>query len=240
MTINKADIFVADAHIKNGDSACAKKFLRFLDDIKDSTRTLFILGDLFDFWFGKNRAFFTVYRPILDKFIQLKESGVDFVYVEGNHEVCMGPFFTKTLNAKVFSYDGFLDLNDKRLYISHGDKMNRKDIGHLFLRWLLRSWPMRFLMWVVPSWIIIPTSKKISGTSRNYSTEKKEVFTPEMVDAFFDDKRKKGAEYVIFAHTHKETIEKRGDAYLINPGAFMENGSYAKYEAGSFTLCNFD
>jgi UDP-2,3-diacylglucosamine hydrolase len=236
--MRKTDIFIADAHIENMEDVTAGKFIRFLDHIKDSTRTLYILGDLFDFWFGENEASHILYRPILDKFKELSDASVEIVYLEGNHDFFMGGFFTDVLRAKVFADDARIDVDGKAFYLTHGDMIDYEDKWHLLWRRFLRSRFMFSLMRMLPKKALLFTAKKLSKKSRNYNTEKK-ILKKEIFDKLVADNHNKGTHTVIFAHYHTPFIEERARVLCINPGAFLDNGSYARYEAGDFSLQNF-
>lgn len=236
--MEKADVFIADAHIMSMESECAEKLLSLLESIRGTTRTLYILGDLFDFWFGGNRVFIARYSPILDKLKELAEESVKIVFIEGNHEVNMGRFFTDTLKADVFTEEAKIDLNGKAAYLTHGDLIDRDDTTHIKWRKFLKGPVAYLIMKLLPGWFFIWLSKKISSTSRGYSKGKVSL-KETILDKLVSEMGREGIETIIFAHTHTPLIKKNGDGFIVNPGAFMDNGSYARYLGGAFTLENF-
>lgn len=90
-------IFIADAHLRHEGDENYRLLVEFLTELRGTVDTLFILGDLFEFWIGYETVPFTHYLPILKKLQELAENGTEIVYLEGNHDFHMGPFFTKTL-----------------------------------------------------------------------------------------------------------------------------------------------
>ncbi len=236
--LTKSDIFIADAHIKSADTPLAEEFVAFLDQIKGSTRTLYILGDLFDFWFGENKASFTLYQPILDKLKELSDASVKIVYFEGNHDFFMGSFFTRTLNADVYADDADIDIDQKRFHITHGDKINSEDESYLRWRRFIRSAPMYWLMRALPARRLLWLANKLSHASRKTISSKMR-FNQKAVDDFVAARHNEGAYCVVFAHTHAPVIDDSGDNVSVNPGAFCDNGSYAEYKDGRFCLRNF-
>ncbi|MRR35913.1 UDP-2,3-diacylglucosamine diphosphatase, partial [bacterium] len=95
-------IFIADAHLRHEGDQNYRLLMEFLAGLRGAVDTLFILGDLFEFWIGYETVPFTHYLPILDRLKELAESGTEIVYLEGNHDFHMGPFFTETLGARVY------------------------------------------------------------------------------------------------------------------------------------------
>lgn len=241
MSTEKFDIFVADAHLRSKDEKCAKDFVDFLEHIKNSTRTLYILGDLFDFWFGSDKLFdalYARYQPILDKLKELRDFGVNIVYFEGNHDFFMGRYFTETLPADVYTSDREITVDGQAFYMTHGDTFNHEDTGYLILRKVLRSPLTQFIMKSLPPRALLWIAEKMSKTSRDSYSGRK-IMKKEILDAFIIDKIKKGAAAVILAHTHTPFIEDINGKYAVNPGAFADNGSYARYVSGRFTLGKF-
>src|SRR6056297_1490602 len=96
------DVFVADAHLADPASENYRCFLDFLNSLRGETRTLFLLGDIFEFWIGYRHIVFSPYVPVLDALRRLKEAGTEIVYVEGNHDFHVGPYFEKVLEARIF------------------------------------------------------------------------------------------------------------------------------------------
>ncbi|MFC1856044.1 UDP-2,3-diacylglucosamine diphosphatase, partial [Thermodesulfobacteriota bacterium] len=212
--------------------------ISFLDHIKTSTRTLYILGDLFDFWFGGNISLASRYQPVLDKLKELSDASVKIVYLEGNHDFFMGTFFTDTLKAHVFSGEAELEVDGKKFYLAHGDMMNHEDWKHNLWKLFIHSVPIHILMKMLPVSKLLWIANKLSTTSRSVSAEKKKV-DENVLNMFIAEKQKNGAYAVIFAHTHQPLNEPHGSGIALNPGAFCDAGSYAIYEDGTFYLKEF-
>ena len=233
--MTKYDIFVADAHIDSATSKCALAFIAFLDEIKGSTRTLYILGDLFDFWFGDNKASYTVFQPILDKFKELRKNSVEIVYIEGNHDFQMGRFFTDVLGAKVYPLDVVINIDAKVYYITHGDMIYGNKFQPIS-RMALRS--LSLLKKTLPEKALLSIANWLSNSSRSRSAVKK-VLNDALFLKYVNDKKERGISNIIFGHTHVPLIEERGGCLCVNPGAFKDDGSYARYSDGKFTLEKF-
>jgi UDP-2,3-diacylglucosamine hydrolase len=131
-------IFIADAHLASPEALNFRLLLRFLGELEGKLDTLYIVGDLFDFWLGFPSHPFTQYDAVLDALDRLVLRGCKLVYYEGNHDFHLGDIFSRRLHAEIHTGPSIESVQGKRLYICHGDQINREDHGYLLLRFLLR------------------------------------------------------------------------------------------------------
>jgi UDP-2,3-diacylglucosamine hydrolase len=132
-------IFIADAHLASPEALNFRLLLRFLGELEGQLDTLYIVGDLFDFWLGFPSQPFTQYNQILDALDRLVKRGCRLVYYEGNHDFHLGDVFSQRLHAEIHPGPSIELVQGKRLYICHGDQINRDDHGYLLLRFLFRT-----------------------------------------------------------------------------------------------------
>jgi UDP-2,3-diacylglucosamine hydrolase len=132
-------IFIADAHLASPDAPNFRLLLRFLGELEGKLDTLYIVGDLFDFWLGFPSHPFTQFDAVLDALDRLVRGGCRLVYYEGNHDFHLGDVFSQRLHAEIHPGPSIEFVQGKRLYICHGDQINREDYGYLLLRFLLRT-----------------------------------------------------------------------------------------------------
>jgi UDP-2,3-diacylglucosamine hydrolase len=222
-------VFIADAHLKGLDDPVQPSIERFFLALAEAPpSTLVILGDLFDFWTGLNDVVYYRYFPVLSALKELSRK-TRIVYLEGNHDFLMGPFFTEFLGAEVYGDFAELAVEGKRIYLSHGDIMDRS-IGYRILRRFLRSGVFRILVaalppsfvWKAAGW----SSKKSRGGERCEKIEK-------AIEKEADKILKNGFDCVILAHSHIAAVKEDGQKVYANPGSFRE-GNYLVYEDGKF------
>ncbi|VAW35198.1 hypothetical protein MNBD_DELTA02-134 [hydrothermal vent metagenome] len=236
-------IFVADAHLRGIDDPNQENLTEFLSWLTAEDRRpdkLVLLGDLFDFWTGNCRVVFDHYRPVLDALLKLKEAGVKIIYLEGNHDFSMGPFFTKDLAAEVFTSSHEIDIEGQRTFLAHGDICDDSS-GYRIWRWLIRSFFFRALIYILPDKMIWNIAKKLSGNSR-----RNPIRSRELERRFKNFARKKialGFDNVILAHTHipavkAEVANKKKGTYA-NPGSFEGSKKYLQYSDGKFRVRTF-
>jgi UDP-2,3-diacylglucosamine hydrolase len=132
-------LFIADAHLVSPDDANFRLLLRFLRELEGDLDTLYIMGDLFDFWLGFPSQPFTQYNEILDALERLILRGCRLVYFEGNHDFHLGTIFSQRLKAEIHCGPAIVSVQGKRLYLCHGDQINTEDRAYRLLRLLLRA-----------------------------------------------------------------------------------------------------
>jgi UDP-2,3-diacylglucosamine hydrolase len=132
-------IFIADAHLVSPEDANYRLLLCFLRELEGNIDTLYIMGDLFDFWLGFPTNPFSQYDAVLDALERLVERGCRLVYFEGNHDFHVGRIFSQRLRAEIHTGPAIQSVQGKLLYICHGDQINRADRNYHLLRFLLRS-----------------------------------------------------------------------------------------------------
>jgi UDP-2,3-diacylglucosamine hydrolase len=229
-------LFIADAHLKGLDDPCQRSLCTFLDGLGNVDK-LVILGDLFEFWTGFNDVVYYHYLPVLTRLLTLKEKGTEIIYMEGNHDFFMGPFFTEVLGAEVHSEPIELVLEGKRFYLGHGDTVDR-NLKYAFWRALSRSFIFRALYRVLPPSVIWKIAGFLSAKSRIY--HERAISIEALQREFARERIREGLDGVMLAHTHvarlvEEDASGRKGFYL-NPGSWMDESTYIVYEDGKFSL----
>jgi len=257
-------IFISDAHLKTRKARGYQSLVEFLDCLRGkkndkdkrnaakseaatSARTiadvddLYILGDFFDFWFNKGTLVYPEFREIINRLSRLKERGIKIHLCEGNHDFFLADYFTGELGLEVISNWASINIDGRRILISHGDMVDG-DVKYLLLRSFLRSRFFYKLQRVLPISFLWKAAQISSDLSKEPTGESANALMGKM-RAFSVRKFKDGFDAVILGHCHKHVLEesvingkKRTFAVL---GDWINHYSYLCYEDGSFTLCNF-
>ena len=125
--------FSSDNHLgapnKEDSLVREKRFVKWLDSIKENASAIFLLGDLFDFWFEYNKVVPKGFVRVLGKLAELSDLGIPIYFFVGNHDMWMNGYFEKELNIKVFHKPHEFVINNKKFLIGHGDGLGPGDIG---------------------------------------------------------------------------------------------------------------
>jgi len=230
--VNKTFFFISDVHLglknKSIENAKERKLIEFLKFSIHNCDELFILGDLFDYWFEYRRVyqkgFFRTFTALQD----VVEAGKKVHFFIGNHDFFHFDFFEKELGLLMYNNPKEFNLNNKMFLIGHGDGLVSNDFGYNILKKILRNKFIQFLYSLIHPDFGVWLSSKTSKKSRNYSSNKNFNETDGLINSaklFID----KGFDYVLFGHLHKRQFYQYKNGYYINLGSWIDNPCYGKF-----------
>ena len=235
-------VFVSDIHITSPDSGRGRLFLDFLKSLsgRAGLTHLFMLGDIFDLWVADHRYFVERYAAIIAEIRRLKSEDVKISYFEGNHDLYLKHFWRDELGLTVHEGPTQLTLGNTRVRLEHGDQMDPDDRGYLFLRWFLRTPPIRFLNRHLPGRFVARLGDRASASSRQYTTHRKSIEPSTAVAKLRDHARRVHAEVpfdlIITGHVHVrddcEIDAASGRFRAVNLGSWFDRPCYFKLDAG--------
>lgn len=169
--------FVSDIHIADMQDEKAGKFLAFLSSLgtERACTHLFLVGDIFDLWVGDHSYFVKKFEPIVLEVKRLVLKGVEVHYFEGNHDLHLSGYFSSELGVVVHSDPEYFDLAGQTVRVEHGDQSDPEDKGYRFLRWFLRTPPLKLLACHLPGAVVNAIGEKASAKSRTYTSESKTI-----------------------------------------------------------------
>ncbi|NNG26285.1 MAG: UDP-2,3-diacylglucosamine diphosphatase, partial [Ignavibacteriaceae bacterium] len=208
--MSKQYLFISDIHLglhaKEVEEKKEKLLVKFLEFAESNCDELFIVGDLFDYWFEYKRVYQKGYFRTLTALKNLTDKGIKVHYFIGNHDFLHRDFFEKEIGTILYRDAFNFSLNEKKFFIGHGDGMVENDTGYKILKWILRN---RITQWMYSKlhpdfgiWLASRTSK----SSRDYTTKKDYG----EVDGLFEAAKKRideGSDYVIFGHLHRRVFK---------------------------------
>ncbi|MBD3224869.1 MAG: UDP-2,3-diacylglucosamine diphosphatase [Caldithrix sp.] len=240
MVIMAKAYFISDLHIGaetgEAEERKQKRFLEFLSDIEKSVTDLYIVGDLFDFWFEYRQVIPKKYFVFLHRFKQLTDKGVKIYYLAGNHDFALGTFFDSQLGIKTFLNTYEFTLAEKRFFLYHGDGVAKNDGGYRLLKKILRSgWNQKIFRWIHPD-VGIRLALSVSGSSRKYTNQKNGERDESDYKEFAQLKFNDGFDYVIMGHRHNPLTYETPNGLYINLGDWIVNYSFAVFDGQSLQL----
>jgi UDP-2,3-diacylglucosamine hydrolase len=138
MTIppDKKIYFLSDFHLGAPDAQSSlireKKIVSFLDHIQHDAAAIFIVGDIFDFWYEYKMVVPRGYVRLLGKLAELTDKGISIQFFVGNHDMWMKDYFQKELSIPVYFEPRTFEWNGKKFYIGHGDGLGPGDRGYKY------------------------------------------------------------------------------------------------------------
>src|SRR6188508_2016542 len=128
---NKKIYFLSDFHLGAPNAADSlvreKKIIAFLNEIKEDAAEIFIVGDLFDFWYEYRKVVPKGFVRILGKLAEITDAGIPIHFFVGNHDMWMKNSFQKELNIPVYFESKVFEFNNKKFLVGHGDGLGPDD-----------------------------------------------------------------------------------------------------------------
>jgi len=222
-----------------------KKFVLWLDTIKKDAAAIFLLGDLFDFWFEYKQVVPKGFVRVLGKLAEISDSGIPIYFFVGNHDLWMRDYFKKELNIPVYHEPKEFTFNRSDFLIGHGDgkgpgdkgyKRMKKVFTNSFCKWLFR--------WLHPD-IGIRLAKHLSLKNKLISGEEDKEFLGEDNEwlAAYARRRlkEKQFDYFVFGHRHLPMEIPVGEnSIYVNLGDWIHHFTYGVFDGKQFELKKFE
>ncbi|MGH2563691.1 MAG: UDP-2,3-diacylglucosamine diphosphatase, partial [Ginsengibacter sp.] len=222
-----------------------KRIVRFLDEIKNDASHIFIVGDLFDFWYEYKKVVPKGFVRILGKLAELADRGIVIKFFVGNHDMWMNGYFENELGIEVFHEPAEFEFNNKKFFIGHGDGLGPGDHRYKFIKKIFRNkfsqWLFGFLHPATGIGIADYMSRKSrAATGKNdeeFLGEDKEwliIFCRQML-------QKKHYDFFIFGHRHFPIDFKLNEnSRYINLGDWIKYNSFAVFDGETVELKYFE
>jgi len=231
--------FISDAHFGSSESDSEEtkedKLLSFFEYVTKTGDRLFIVGDLFDFWFEYRTVIPRGYTRVLSALSKLNEAGIELHYIAGNHDFWMKGYFPEELGIPIHADNLAYTINCKRFFIEHGDGIAKNDVGYRFIKRILRNRVNIFLYSLLHPDIGIPLAKWVSSGSRQHTNRRGRTDDSDYIERA-KQKFSEGFDYILFGHLHRPALKKFGDKTYVNLGDWMKLFTYAVFDGNKLEL----
>lgn len=237
--------FLSDFHLGAPDHSSSLKrekyIVRFLASIQQDAGSIFIVGDLFDFWYEYRDVVPKGYVRILGKLAELTDLGIPVYFFTGNHDMWMSGYFEKELGIPVYHEPKEFSFNDKKFLIGHGDGLGPGDHGYKFIKKVFRNKLCRILFGALHPALGIGLANYFSRKSRAATGTSDEHFMgadKEWLIIYCNEVlQNQYYDYFIFGHRHLPIDHAlSGKSRYINLGDWIRYNSYAVFDGNSTEL----
>ncbi len=231
--------FISDIHLGLGNHDEEKRkedrLLEFLRSIRPDAAEIFLMGDLFDFWFEYRTVIPKGFHRTLSALQEFTDRGIPIDYLLGNHDFWVGDFFRSELGINVHREPYESDIGGKRLFLHHGDGLATNDLGYKMIKPILRHpLSIRAYRWLHPDWGV-PLARGSSRTSRAYTAEK-DYGEDEGMLGFAQSCIARGIDIVVMGHRHKPAFVPVNGGVYINLGDWISFSTYGELSGGIMKL----
>ncbi len=256
---DKKIYFLSDFHLGAPDAVSSlereKIIVRFLDEIKNDAGEIFLVGDMFDFWYEYRKVVPKGFVRLLGKLAELSDAGIAMHFFVGNHDMWMKDYFQKELNIPVYFEPKEFERNGKKFLIGHGDGLGPGDLGYKRLKKIFRNPLCQWLFGILPPVVGMGLANYLSRRSRAQTGVAEEIFLGEEKEWLLiyckEMLQKKRIDFFVFGHRHLAidfrlspvSTQGRGEvgeaSWYINLGDWIHYYTYAVFDESGLQLKSY-
>ena len=240
--------FASDFHLGSPNHEASRsredRIIRWLHAIEPTCGSLFLVGDVFDFWYEYKMVIPKGFIRLQGKLAAMSDAGIKIYFFKGNHDMWVDDYFTTEMGIQIVSDELVVDHDGKKFYIHHGDGLGPGDYKYKFLRKIFRSRLCQWLFSLVPPRIGLWFGNWWSGHSR-LAGLKEEVFMGienEWLAVYAKEQLKfQHIDYFVFGHRHLPlSLDLGNGSKYVNTGEWINHCSYAVYDGNDLSLKYFE
>jgi UDP-2,3-diacylglucosamine hydrolase len=241
---NKKIYFASDFHLgssnKEENIIREKKIISWLNSIEKDAKAIYLLGDIFDFWFEYKKVVPKGFIRLLGKLSELTDKGIEIHYVVGNHDMWMDDYLEQEIGLKLHFKEFIIKEDDKLIFLGHGDGLGKGDYKYKILKkifssnlckWLFSRLHPNFGIGLGQAW----SNKSRKKQELNISEDN------EILAGYCKEQQKNNpVDYYVFGHRHipiDVKIDER--CRYINLGDWIHHNTYAVYSDQKLELKKF-
>ncbi|MFZ9876965.1 MAG: UDP-2,3-diacylglucosamine diphosphatase [Chitinophagaceae bacterium] len=243
--------FLSDFHLGAPTSeqslAREKKICSFLNEIRKDADEIFLMGDLFDFWYEYSKVVPKGYVRLLGTLASISDQGIPLHFFVGNHDMWVRNYFSQELNLTTYFEPITIERNGVRIHLGHGDGLGPGDEGYKRLKLIFRNPLCQWLFGILPPQIGLGLAEYFSQKSRAQTADREEHFLGEDKEWLISYCRdyleaQPSVDYFLFGHRHLpidwpiKTKNGQGQSRYLNLGDWIRYDTYAVLEGTSIQL----
>jgi UDP-2,3-diacylglucosamine hydrolase len=236
--------FVSDVHLGapalNNNRERELLFTRWLDEIKDTVAELYLMGDIFDFWYEYKKVAPRGFTRVLGRIADLTDRGIPVHFFPGNHDLWVFDYLGEETGVIVHRKEIIREIFGKKFFLAHGDGIDQSDKGYLLLKkiftnkplqWLFSRLHPNFALWIAHKW---------SASSRLSKSDNEPDFMVNqdgMYKFAADFLKSTPVDYFVMGHRHRLAMEKMDEqTTFVLLGEWIGSYSYGVFDGNKFEL----
>jgi UDP-2,3-diacylglucosamine hydrolase len=249
LTPGKKIYFISDFHLGVPNDADSRKredkIVAWLNSISNDVQILFLMGDVFDYWFEYKEVVPRGYVRLLGKLAELSDAGVEMHYFTGNHDMWVFDYLPKEIGLQIHRAPIQREYNGKKFFLGHGDGLGPGDYGYKFIKKVFAN--------KLAQWLFARIHPNTGIGLMKFFSRKSRIATGTSDDVYLgDDKewlmiysrevlQKEHYDYFIFGHRHMPLDKALSDkSRYINLGEWINHFTYAVYDGQELQLKKFN
>lgn len=249
LTPGKKIYFISDFHLGVPNDTDSRKredkIVAWLNSISNDVQILFLMGDVFDYWFEYKEVVPRGYVRLLGKLAELSDAGVEMHYFTGNHDMWVFDYLPKEIGLQIHRAPIQREYNDKKFFLGHGDGLGPGDYGYKFIKKVFANKLAQWLFARIHPNTGIGLMKFFSRRSRIATGTSDDVYLGDDKEWLMIYSRevlqKEHYDYFIFGHRHMPLDKSLSDnSRYINLGEWINQFTYAVYDGQELQLKKYN
>jgi len=246
--LGKKIYFASDAHLGFPDLIAGREreiiFAKWLDSIKSDVEELYLLGDIFDFWFEYKHVVPRGFTRIIGRLADFTDNGVPVHFFTGNHDLWVTNYLTKEAGVILHREPFVTTLHGKRFYMAHGDGLGKGDKGYKILKWIFTNKTLHWLFSRLHPNFALGMAHAWSNKSR-YSkgivAKEIDVEKDQIVNYARSIEQTAHHDFYLFGHRHSPANIEINDkkSRFLNLGDWLTHFTYAVFDGNEIALKTF-
>lgn len=237
--------FLSDFHLGTPDRpsslAREQRIISFLRTAAADAAGIFILGDIFDFWYEYRKVVPKGHVRLLGTLAAIADQGIPIHFFVGNHDMWVRDYFQQEIGMQVYHHPLQMDMAGKRFYLGHGDGLGPGDHGYKLLKKVFRHPFCRWAFGLIPPALGIGVADHFSRRSRIATGQSEDQFLGEdkewLVSHCREQLQLEHIDYFVFGHRHLPIDFRLGEhSRYINLGDWLRYDSYAVFDGTDLIL----
>jgi UDP-2,3-diacylglucosamine hydrolase len=216
-----------------------KKVVAWLNSISSEAGEIYLLGDIFDFWWEYSKVVPKGFTRFLGTISSITDSGIPVHFFTGNHDMWVKDYLSVECGITVHTGPMTTLFDGKKFHLAHGEGLGTNDRLYILLLSIFRNKPLRWLYSALHPSICMGFGHKWSLSSRLGKGITKDFLGEEKEDLIRYSRsilKNEKIDYFIFGHRHLEMTYNFQGAEIIFLGDWIKNGSYAEWDGNNLTL----
>ncbi len=249
LTPGKKIYFISDFHLGVPNDTDSRKredkIVAWLNSISNDVQILYLMGDVFDYWFEYKEVVPRGYVRLLGKLAELSDAGVEMHYFTGNHDMWVFDYLPKEIGLQIHRSPIQREYNDKKFFLGHGDGLGPGDYGYKFIKKVFANKLAQWLFARIHPNTGIGLMKFFSRRSRIATGTSDDVYLGDDKEWLMIYSRevlqKEHYDYFIFGHRHMPLDKSLSDnSRYINLGEWINHFTYAVYDGQELQLKKYN
>lgn len=245
---DKKIYFAADFHLGVPDHASSLKrerqIIQWLESVRHDAHSIYLLGDIFDFWFEYKHTIPKGFVRLLGKLAELRDAGIPVIFFTGNHDMWMFDYFPQELDIPIYRHPQILQVGGQKLMIGHGDGLGPGDQTYKVLKRFFNSKVCQWLFARIHPNLGMAIANRWSRKSRITNSKRDESFQGESGEYLWiyckEMEKTTHHDFYIFGHRHLPLhLQVAPNSTYINVGEWVHSKTYAVYDGEKVELREF-